>query len=369
MLRSLVGSEMCIRDRGPVIQGQPEQQVAHSTEVEQVEEECATQDVVGEPQWVQCFDEQHGLNYYVNSVSGDSQWERPLGDFKQLPWVQLYDEGSSRYFFLNSETEITQWEVPEGGYAAYEAGGGDDAGAQEGMENQEDADEPEGETGLDNADGTGESPSAVVEELAGQTPPHTQASSQGLFGEMAPSSAEASESDLRSSCGSDVPADTPCLRSSWGSDLPTDTCDKMESDKERRRQQQIEAMQERKRRAKEKLLARKKESNRPSVDEEAEHRSKVGLTTSGSCLSDPQAMPPPPQEKSPALSPRDSVESSPRTPPRSSPRSQPVTLIDQLTGKPVQPQACTFEDVSGPKPSGHIKMLDPTAFALNETTD
>ena len=81
---------------------------------------------------------------------------------------------------------------------------------------------------------------------------------------------------------------------------------------------------------------------------------------------DPSAcLPPPPQEKSPTLSPRvRSKEGSPRL------RGQPGAHVDPFTGKTVQAGGL-LEDVAQPESpkAGQIKMLDMSAFSLDKSGD
>ena len=69
--------------------------------------------------WIEEIDEASGCTYYVNSLTGKSQWEQPdvlqrSAQGKTLPWRKFIDEESGKLYFANLDTGQTQWARPEG---------------------------------------------------------------------------------------------------------------------------------------------------------------------------------------------------------------------------------------------------------------
>ncbi|KAM6448195.1 WW domain-binding protein 4 isoform 2-T2 [Liasis olivaceus] len=73
----------------------------------------------GTKEWVQGFSPE-GYTYYYNTISGESQWEKPDGfrdtsqnSQKAAVWVAgSNDDG--RIYYYNKETGVSTWEKPEG---------------------------------------------------------------------------------------------------------------------------------------------------------------------------------------------------------------------------------------------------------------
>jgi hypothetical protein len=66
--------------------------------------------------WTECYDESSGLNYYLNSVTGESTWTRPVIESAAASstpvWVESWDETSGRYYYYNTITYATVWDRP-----------------------------------------------------------------------------------------------------------------------------------------------------------------------------------------------------------------------------------------------------------------
>lgn len=61
--------------------------------------------------WVECYDEGSGLNYYLNSVTGESTWTKPEVH-AESSWIEKYDDSSGRSYYYNSVTYETVWDRP-----------------------------------------------------------------------------------------------------------------------------------------------------------------------------------------------------------------------------------------------------------------
>ena len=116
-------------------EAEPEQ-VGDVEQLETGSEEANAQ--ASECEWVQCYDETSHSNYYFNQITQATQWEAPEGKpcnavgceqkydcccavYTKLPWEEQLDEGSGRMYYVNAMTGITQWEIPNEGFALYHA--------------------------------------------------------------------------------------------------------------------------------------------------------------------------------------------------------------------------------------------------------
>ena len=65
--------------------------------------------------WVAQVDEASGETFYLNSQTGETQWEPPptgpTGG-QATGWVAQVDEASGETFYVNSQTGEAQWEPP-----------------------------------------------------------------------------------------------------------------------------------------------------------------------------------------------------------------------------------------------------------------
>jgi WW domain len=77
--------------------------------------------------WEEYFDLGQQKYYYVNTKTGISQWEKPMGSQQQptattssattdLPvgWQQYFDADQQAYYYVDTTTGKSQWEMPKG---------------------------------------------------------------------------------------------------------------------------------------------------------------------------------------------------------------------------------------------------------------
>ena len=82
-------------------------------------------------EWSAVVDDASGQTYYFNGVSGESQWEKPESwvdeETEDLPaappeeeeapslsqWSEVLDEGSGQTYYFNTITGESQWEKPD----------------------------------------------------------------------------------------------------------------------------------------------------------------------------------------------------------------------------------------------------------------
>jgi hypothetical protein len=63
--------------------------------------------------WVVAIDPESGEEYFVNTHTGEAQWERPVELMQATPgWVVAVDPESGEEYFVNTHTGEAQWERP-----------------------------------------------------------------------------------------------------------------------------------------------------------------------------------------------------------------------------------------------------------------
>jgi len=358
------------------------EQVGDVEQLETGSEEANAQ--ASECEWVQCYDETSHSNYYFNQITQATQWEAPEV-YTKLPWEEQLDEGSGRMYYVNAMTGITQWEIPNEGFALYHAEI-EESPLPEVAE--QDECEDNGWQPVNAGSGATETEGSGCEIPDGSQLGVEDHVAEGETAELVNEDAEPSTVDAKTTEPANADADTVESDNAASLDLrdssesqpaDIDTADTPEAENsanrkaaaEQKKQQRLEATKERKRRAKEKLYGR----NRPSIEEEAEHRSKVGMEPNRagtSILSDPYAFqPPPPSPPLEESSPRSTmITKSPRGKDRASKERSPRLAglsgqyVDHMTGQTVS-QSTTVNESSGPQdPQSNIKMLDLSMFSL-----
>merc|ERR1712166_1224515 len=358
------------------------EQVGDVEQLETGSEEANAQ--ASECEWVQCYDETSHSNYYFNQITQATQWEAPEV-YTKLPWEEQLDEGSGRMYYVNAMTGITQWEIPNEGFALYHAEI-EESPLPEVAE--QDECEDSGWQPVNAGSGATETEGSGCEIPDGSQLGVEDHVAEGETAELVNEDAEPSTVDAKTTEPANADADTVESDNAASLDLrdssesqpaDIDTADTPEAENsanrkaaaEQKKQQRLEATKERKRRAKEKLYGR----NRPSIEEEAEHRSKVGMEPNRagtSILSDPYAFqPPPPSPPLEESSPRSTmITKSPRGKDRASKERSPRLAglsgqyVDHMTGQTVS-QSTTVNESSGPQdPQSNIKMLDLSMFSL-----
>eukprot|EP00658_Telonema_sp_P-2_P043222 TRINITY_DN3116_c0_g1_i1.p1 TRINITY_DN3116_c0_g1~~TRINITY_DN3116_c0_g1_i1.p1 ORF type:complete len:318 (-),score=78.41 TRINITY_DN3116_c0_g1_i1:354-1190(-) len=109
MLRSLVGSEMCIRDRST---GLPLKETCDCCESSALEAKLMGDSELP-PGWEQRVDQGTNRTYFIDHVNGKTTWADPRED-KRLPpnWEQRKDKRSGKIYFVHHLTKSTTWNDP-----------------------------------------------------------------------------------------------------------------------------------------------------------------------------------------------------------------------------------------------------------------
>ena len=74
------------------------------------------------PEWVDEVDPASGAVYYVNSLTGETTWERPqtpsVRVVPELPdgWIELMDPSSRAYYYVETATGAALWAPPSRRY-------------------------------------------------------------------------------------------------------------------------------------------------------------------------------------------------------------------------------------------------------------
>ncbi|CAB9528092.1 Inherit from KOG: E3 ubiquitin- protein ligase [Seminavis robusta] len=71
------------------------------------------------PGWQEYFSPAHNTHFYVDTTTGLAQWERPVLKQPQqfgdgpMGWDEHFDAAQQRYFYVNTATGASQWERPQ----------------------------------------------------------------------------------------------------------------------------------------------------------------------------------------------------------------------------------------------------------------
>ncbi len=139
-------------------------------------------------QWSEVLDEDSGETYFFNTITGESQWEKPddfdgadatveltppdshLQEVTVPPeedpanWEELFDDGHQTHYYVNHATGETQWEKPACLEEAANTGTGTSEGKTVGFKSLSDGDEEEkgNEDFLDNDLGSGKQQGSAI---------------------------------------------------------------------------------------------------------------------------------------------------------------------------------------------------------------
>ena len=103
---------------------------------------ASADDAAAADEWLEGYDPKNKRKYYVNKVTGESRWTKPLSaaEVNAEDWISGRDPKTKRIYYFNKTTKETTWEKPPGYVDPSERSGTSSSSSRSGSSVKADAD-------------------------------------------------------------------------------------------------------------------------------------------------------------------------------------------------------------------------------------